>query len=406
MIVKDELQNLKKNLLPLIAVFPEIVIVDTGSNDGTVEWLRSLPQKVNVINFPWTDSFSEARNQYLKASTASWIFSLDADEQMDSKDFVILEQCIKEGPRQAWCHRILENEQSFQVRLFPNLPGVRYVYRCHEQVYQSLDHLGIKRRFFPRSFIAIPPPAPRSRSRNIKLLRMDIAEGPDHLMAYNWLASEYLASGEYVEGFSLIGDVLDRQKKWDTPDEVYIREFALRLTRLLPKAVLEGKDIDQNLWQRLLKNNPYSWAIHHELGTIYRSRGMLDEAILEYETALAIDPGLGDVHYDLGLVYMDKGLVDMAVREFERSLEINAKDAESHMALGLIYSRKGLPDKAISEYQAALAINPNHGGAHNNLAVAYFRKKDFELAALHCDKAVKVGFPVHPEFKKALERRK
>ncbi len=403
MIVKNELQNLKGNLLPLIPVFSEVVIVDTGSTDGTREFLQTLPKNVRVVDFQWTDSFAEARNQYLKVAAGVWIFWLDADERMEPRDFVILEKCMKKGLNKAWCHYIVEGKEDFQVRLFPNISGVHYVYRCHEQVYQSLSRVGIRLHFFPRRFISIPPPSPISRPINIRLLEMDISENPDHLMAYNWLAREYFASGEYNKGFTLIDNLLSRRDKWEAPDELYIYRFALGLkNHWVDKAIREGVPLNETLLKSHVTDLDLAVA-HNNRGTVCRNKGMLDEAISEYKQALAINLNFADAHYNLGLTYADKEMLDEAISEYKQALAINPNDVEAHTGLGIAYCRKGMLDEAISEYKQALAINPNDGSAHNNLAFAYYLKKKYKLAIRHCDRAVELGCKVHPEFIDALK---
>jgi tetratricopeptide (TPR) repeat protein len=46
----------------------------------------------------------------------------------------------------------------------------------------------------------------------------------------------------------------------------------------------------------------------------------------------------------------------------------------------------------------ALIIDPDYAKAHYNLAVAYYLNKQYELAIEHCDKAVDLGFEIHPKF--------
>ncbi len=80
MIVKDEETNLAECLAPIASLFHEIIVVDTGSTDGTRECARRAGAK--VVDFPWSDSFAAARNESLRHAGGDWIFWLDADEQL------------------------------------------------------------------------------------------------------------------------------------------------------------------------------------------------------------------------------------------------------------------------------------------------------------------------------------
>ena len=64
MIVRDEQENLPHCLESVRGLFDEIVVVDTGSKDRTVEIARSFGAK--VFHFTWIDDFAAARNVALK----------------------------------------------------------------------------------------------------------------------------------------------------------------------------------------------------------------------------------------------------------------------------------------------------------------------------------------------------
>jgi tetratricopeptide (TPR) repeat protein len=81
MIVKDEEANLPACLESVAGLVQEIVIVDTGSRDGT----RQVADRfgARVFDFPWVDSFAAARNESLRHATGDWILWLDADDRLD-----------------------------------------------------------------------------------------------------------------------------------------------------------------------------------------------------------------------------------------------------------------------------------------------------------------------------------
>jgi len=85
MIVKNEEKYLEKcldALKPLLdAVKSELVIVDTGSSDNTVEIAKRYTGK--VFHFDWIDDFSAARNFGLEKCVGEWFMYLDADEILD-----------------------------------------------------------------------------------------------------------------------------------------------------------------------------------------------------------------------------------------------------------------------------------------------------------------------------------
>jgi len=91
MIVKNEsrhLRNCLNALKPLMKkVRSELIIADTGSTDDTVRIAREFTS--NVLEIPWNDDFSEARNYTIRAAKGEWYMFIDADEYLeDSKELV------------------------------------------------------------------------------------------------------------------------------------------------------------------------------------------------------------------------------------------------------------------------------------------------------------------------------
>src|SRR5471030_3198558 len=91
MIVKDEEEYLPRCLSSINDIVDEIIIVDTGSTDKTVDIAKKFGAK--VYYFKWNNNFSEARNESLKYATKDWILILDADDEFyveDRKTFKVL----------------------------------------------------------------------------------------------------------------------------------------------------------------------------------------------------------------------------------------------------------------------------------------------------------------------------
>jgi len=92
-IVKDELATLPACLRTLVGYIDEIIIVDTGSTDGTPylidAWIKANKSETKIVQdyFKWCDDFSAARNYAMSKATGDWIFTVDADDRCEISDW-------------------------------------------------------------------------------------------------------------------------------------------------------------------------------------------------------------------------------------------------------------------------------------------------------------------------------
>lgn len=138
-------------------------------------------------------------------------------------------------------------------------------------------------------------------------------------------------------------------------------------------------------------------------GMTYEEKEMHDEDIAKYKKAIETDGNLAEAHHNLGVAYGEKGMRDKAIAEFKKAIRINPNLADTYHNLGIAYSEKGMHDEAIAEFVKAVGINPDYADAHYGLATAYYYKEEYSLAITHCDKAIKLGYQVRPEFLKDLK---
>jgi Tfp pilus assembly protein PilF len=88
MIVKNAERDLPECLQSVQGIVDEIVVADTGSHDSSIEVARQFGAK--VIEIPWENDFSKARNLSLAEVTSDWVLMLDADERLDPGAALVL----------------------------------------------------------------------------------------------------------------------------------------------------------------------------------------------------------------------------------------------------------------------------------------------------------------------------
>lgn len=94
---QDRLENNKRNMPIVLPHVDRVVIIDGGSQDGTVEYLKSLGPKVEVFHRAWDDSFANQYNEYLKYVKEGWILLCDDDEVPSEQLLLMLRKCVEQS---------------------------------------------------------------------------------------------------------------------------------------------------------------------------------------------------------------------------------------------------------------------------------------------------------------------
>lgn len=149
MIIKNEEKYLTECLESVKNVVDEIIIVDTGSTDNSIDIAKNY--NARIFSFEWIKDFSAARNFSIAQATGDWILYLDADERLDQSSISELKKLTTTKQKIAYnCTvRNLDSEigrdNSMRYpRLFPNYEGIQFTGKVHEQISPSLKEKGIE----------------------------------------------------------------------------------------------------------------------------------------------------------------------------------------------------------------------------------------------------------------------
>jgi glycosyltransferase involved in cell wall biosynthesis len=230
MIVKDEEEMLPGCLASAQDAVDEIVVVDTGSTDRTVEIAESFGAK--VVHFPWNGSFADARNVSIDHATGDWIVYLDADEHLTPESPAALRKLLGRTWREAFYFVETnftggegsgEAVKHLALRLWRNRPEYRFEGRIHEQKTASMPNYLPER--FEKSDVTIlhygylkTRIAAREKSRrNIELLEQEAEErGLTAFGAFN-LGTEYVVAEQPEKALDYLEkswQLLRRDARW------------------------------------------------------------------------------------------------------------------------------------------------------------------------------------------------
>ena len=146
MITKNEEKNIERCLKSIQNIADEIIVVDTGSTDNTVEIAKSLGAQ--VYSRQWVNDFSDARNASIDKATKNWILFLDADEEVPEEEGLALKQILQNETRFEGFYLRLVNiiagvdiGDAIVLRVFKNKPEYRFRGKMHEQIINSMQEI-------------------------------------------------------------------------------------------------------------------------------------------------------------------------------------------------------------------------------------------------------------------------
>lgn len=300
MIVRDEEEMLPRCLAAIAGVVDEIVIVDTGSRDATLDIARSFDAR--VISRPWRNSFAEARNASFDAAGGDWLVYLDADEVLLAEDAPMLPELTGRIWREAFylsetnhtgelAHGTSVSHRA--LRVFRNRPEYRFEGRVHEQIAKRLPGFLPERvevtaiRVEHFGYLGSMRARRDKSGRNIELLRLQEAEGPpDAFLLFN-LGSEQAAAGE---------------------DAGAARDFERAWAAMLEAPEHESREFGPALASRLVRT--------------LRACGRAGDAFALAEQALDRYPGFTDLVFEQALAAVSLGQATVARELLERCIEM------------------------------------------------------------------------------------
>jgi GT2 family glycosyltransferase/tetratricopeptide (TPR) repeat protein len=308
MIVKNEERVLKDCLDSARPFFKEMIVVDTGSTDRTVEIAESCGSQIRHME--WPDSFSVARNESIRDAAGKWIFWMDADDTLpiecgeaildaaikaedDVLGFVVPVQFVDDGPGGG--------TRVDHVKLFRNLPGLQFEGRIHEQILGSLrQHEGRIARcnayVLHSGYDTSEDGQKKKRVRDEKLLMLDLQDRPDHPFVLFNLGM----TAHYTDGHEEAVKWFERCLIVSEPRESHVRK-AYALKAVSHRQLGETETALKTLYEGLsdVGDDP---ELHFHLGLILSNEGRNEEALAHYRKVLECDPSGYFSSMDVGIL--------------------------------------------------------------------------------------------------------
>jgi glycosyltransferase involved in cell wall biosynthesis len=284
MIVKDEERCIARSLASISDAVDEIIVVDTGSTDRTIQIAQQFP-KVKLYTYEWNNDFAAARNECLKYVTSDWVICVDADEYLLTEDIHAIKQATAIYNRSikpvilriGKLNQIRDNVLAdfSEARLFQMNKQMRYWGRVHEQIGGAggiltgdYHRASVRVRFMHDGYEPDIIQGKRKIETRLHMLKLMIQEEPDNPIWLMFCGRETLYSGKRKEALVLLLKALEMAE--------IVPEFGRGLEILM-------------------------LLVH-----IYMSDDLLDEAEEACHQALHMHYDYPDAHYWLGIIELKR----------------------------------------------------------------------------------------------------
>ena len=286
MIVKNEEARLRQCLDCLTTIADEIIIVDTGSTDSTKDIAKEYGAK--VYDFQWCDDFSAARNFAFSKATCDYIYSADADEEIDEENierFLLVKEALKDNPevdivQMYYCNQlayqtVYNYDKEYRPKLYKRVRHFVWEDRIHERV--RLDPV-----VFDSDIEIMHHPSENHAGRDLEIFRKQVDAGePISARMLKMYSRELMMAGsddDFIKSEAFFKQaVADPQRSVDEVKQssvilVHIARMKKDAEELLKYAI---KDMASES----------SSEVCYELGMHYEAAGDIDEAIIWYYNA-------------------------------------------------------------------------------------------------------------------------
>lgn len=429
MIAKNEEARLGRCLESVQGLVDEIVVVDTGSTDQTVEIARHYGAKVHY--FEWCEDFSAARNEAIRHATGDWVMWLDPDDIFPKENFPKVRRAMGMGKGCAFYFRLQDEGYDattcLQLRLFPNLPGVRFEMPVHEQVALSLGRLGV--RIVPTDIVVrhtgyTTEEVVRAKQRRyFNIMQRWLEQHPDDYIVRHHAAQTHYVWGEMDEAIADYRRILsdgraasDRNLIIVTTAHLYLGRSLMRkgeYEQALPPLHEALKMDDRYAVTHLTLGECYLRLARHEesirhlrlaqqyedqvtfapndpqkvkalvrlfLGHVHEAKGDLKEAVRCYEAAAAVEVGEVDALGPLSTALRKLGRREDAKRALERAAQCAPANPNHPFNLGVMALEEGDLDRAESLFIQATERGDGLPQAFLNLGFIHKKRGAFDRA--------------------------
>ncbi len=370
LITKDEAKFIEDCIKSVADLVSQVVVVDTGSSDGTPELARALGAE--VYEFEWNDSYADARNASLEHATGDWVLMLDADGELDEASKPLIRELLSADDRSVTyvgkARSYLSNgevsDTMFRM-LWPNRRGFRFVGRVHEQLLDAKatdKYATVATELVMHHYGYLSDVWDGKNKGDLyrRLIELELETRPDDFMTRFHAASHYLTLKEFETSLDHYTWCVDQIEAGRVHDSLITEWHALALGNMCGAYVQLGQ-----------------FALATETG----------------ERAVVANDGVSLAWYWLGMARARTGDLDGGVEAMERARALGDMPAQTTLvtnqsmsgwlaeqALGEMHYLNGDYETAIEHLVRVADLNPTASEGWLLSAMALAAIDDFDQA--------------------------
>lgn len=349
LIVKNEEELLPQCLDSIKELADEIILVDTGSTDGTIAIAEQY--KCKIFKHDWQDDFSEARNFSIEQATSDWILWIDADEKLETDDIPIIREAVeREDINSIIVYMLSETFEGWACHQLDKLFR-RGTAHFENIVHNQLITLGSKvltgARIYHYGYSLSSEKMAAKHARTESLLKKQLEENPNSTYALRNLIRTYRAQGKY-------GEVIKAATRFNQLKSTPL-SYQIAMTDLIDAYVKTNRyEFAEIMADTVLEQHPSNIDVTYYLAEIYQKQGKYKSAIEYYKKYLGLMDSIKHKPQADPIIIDTWGLV-----------------ARAYNNIGTSYFELGEYKKVLKHFRVAVKLDKNTSTYHDNLQATF-----------------------------------